>query len=177
MVLVGENRHLRMSDVLSLTLGPFPWPLVNGDDTLRKMNKAALARQNQVLPAETIRDPSDTITDGMSLVQKMKGNNQTFSQHAYSALTHTLHEGVRSHRIAVVFATYQEDSRSRTQGYRTGIFFKSWCRHRIQRWRKFLSSSANKANLIRGTRLEGPITFQRLIIYASSSFSPNDQAR
>ncbi len=109
MVLVGENRHLRMSDVLSLTLGSFPWPLVNGDGTLRKLNKAALARPTQVLPAETIREPSDTITDGMSLVQKMKGNDQTFSQHAYSALTNILHEGVRSHRIAVVFPTYRED--------------------------------------------------------------------
>ena len=75
------------------------------------MNKAALARQKQGLPpTETIREPSDTITDGMSLVQKMKGNNQTFFQHAFSALTHILHEGVRSHRIAVVFATYREDS-------------------------------------------------------------------
>ena len=40
--------------------------------TLRKMNKAALARPTQVLPAETIPEPSVTITDGMSLVQKMK---------------------------------------------------------------------------------------------------------
>ena len=99
-----------MSDVLSLTLGPFPWALVNGDGTLRNMNKAALASQKQVLPAETIPEPSVTITDGMSLVQKMKGNTQTFSQHADSALTHILHEGVNSHRIDVVFNTYREDS-------------------------------------------------------------------
>ena len=81
-----------MSDVLSLTLGPLHWPLVNGDGTLRNMNKAGLGRQKQVLPAETTREPSDTIIDGMSLVQKMKGNDQTFAQHAYSALTHILHE-------------------------------------------------------------------------------------
>ena len=75
-----------------LTLGPFPWPLVNGDETLIKMNKTSLVRQKQILPAETIPEPSDTITDGMSLVQKMKGNDQTFSQHAYSTLTHSIHE-------------------------------------------------------------------------------------
>ena len=88
---------------------PFPHSF-NGGWTLRKMNKAALVRQKQGLPAETITKPSVTITDGMSLVQKMKGNDQTFCQHADSALTHTLHEGVRGPRIDVVFATYREDS-------------------------------------------------------------------
>ena len=76
---------------------------------MRKINKAALARQKQILPAETTPEPSVIITDGMSLVQKMKGNDQTFSQHADSALTHILHEGVRNHRIDLFFATYRED--------------------------------------------------------------------
>ena len=99
-----------MNDVLSLTLGPFHWALVNGDGTLRKTNKADLARQKQVLPTEMIPEPFVTITDGMSLVQKMKGNDQKFPQHADSSLTHILHEGVRSHKIDVVFATYREYS-------------------------------------------------------------------
>ena len=110
MVLVAESRHLRMSDVLSRALGTFPWTLVNGDWTLRKMNKAALVRQKHVLPAETIPEPFVTITDGMSLAQKMQGNDQTFSQQADSALTHILHEGIMTHRIDVFFATYREDS-------------------------------------------------------------------
>ncbi|KAJ8338524.1 hypothetical protein SKAU_G00374900 [Synaphobranchus kaupii] len=123
MVLVAESRHLQMSDVLSHPLGPLPWALANGDGTLRKTNKAALAREleKQVLPAETIPGPSATIIDGMSLVQKMKGNDQTFSQLADSALTQILHEGARSQRIDVV----------------------------VDPWRRFLRSSANKANLIR----------------------------
>ena len=89
---------------------------------MRKTNKAALAREleKQVLPAETIPEPSATIIDGMSLVQKMKGNDQTFSQLSESVLTHILHEGVRSHIIDVVFDTYREDSiknaRDRTGG-------------------------------------------------------------
>ena len=98
MVIVAESRHLRMSDVLSHPLGPLPWVLANGDGTMKKMNKSALAREleKQVLPAETIPEPSATIIDGMSLVQKMKGNDQTFAQLAESALTHILHEGVMS---------------------------------------------------------------------------------
>ena len=138
-----------MRDVLSVTLGSFSWALVNGDGTLRNMNKAALVRPKQVLPAETIPEPSVTITNGMSLVQKMKGNAQTFSQHADSALTHILHEGARSHRIDVVFATYREDLINNGGiSNRDNFRIKVPC-HRIQQWRKFLSSSANKANLIR----------------------------
>ena len=48
--------------------------------------------------------PLVIITHGMSLVQKMKGNYQTFCQLADSALTHILLEGVMSHRIDMVFA-------------------------------------------------------------------------
>ena len=73
MVLVAESHHLRMSDVLSHPLGPLSWALTNGDGTIKKKtNKAALAREleKQVLPAETIPEPSATIIDGMSLVQK-----------------------------------------------------------------------------------------------------------
>ena len=84
--------------------------------------KAALAREleNQVIPAETIHEPSATIIDGMSLVHKMKGNDQTFSQLADSALTHIIREGVRSHRIDVLFDTHLEKSQSRTQRDRAG---------------------------------------------------------
>ncbi|KAJ8367500.1 hypothetical protein AAFF_G00317230 [Aldrovandia affinis] len=129
MVLVAESRHLQMSDVLSHSLGPLPWALANGDGTLRKTNKAVLAREleKQVLPAETIPGPSATIIDGMSLIQKMKDNDQTFSQHAASALTQLLHEGARSQRIDVVFNVYQEDSIKNAEranrGCTTGIQF------------------------------------------------------
>ena len=77
---------------------------------MRKTNKAALVRQKQVLPAGTIPGPTATIIDGSSLVQKTKSNDQPFSQFADAALIHILHEGVRSHRIDVVFDVYQEDS-------------------------------------------------------------------
>ena len=130
---------------------PFPntFALVNGDWTLRKMNKAALARQKQVLPAETVPEPSVTITDGLSLVQDMESNDQTFSQHADSALTHILHELVRRHRIDVAFATYREDSIKNADISNRNIFQNMVPCHRIQQWRNCLSSSANKANLIR----------------------------
>ena len=145
-----------MSEVLSHPLGPLPWSLAKGDGTLRKTSKAALSREleKQVLPAETIPEPSATIIDGMSLVQKMKGNEQTFSQLADSVLTQILHEGARSQRIDVIFDVYREDSIKNAErenwGCTTGIQLRNIAPgHRMQQWRKFLSSSANKANLIR----------------------------
>ena len=45
MVLAAESRYLQMSDVLSHPLGPLPWAFANGDGTMRKPNKAALARE------------------------------------------------------------------------------------------------------------------------------------
>ena len=147
MVLVAESRHLRMSDVLSHPLGLLQWVLANGDGIIRKTNKAALAREleKQVLPVGTIPGPSATMIDGMSLVQKMKGNDQTFAQLAESALTHILHEGVRSHIIDVVFDTYRGDSIKNAErsnrGSTTGIQFPNMAPgHRIQQWRKLLSS-------------------------------------
>jgi len=112
MVITAESRNLQMSDVLALPLGPLPWALANDDGSLRKANKAALAREleKNVSPAEDIPELSATIIDGMSLVQKLKGNDQTFWQLAESTLSHVLHEGSKSHRIDVVFDVYREMS-------------------------------------------------------------------
>jgi len=101
MILVAESRKLHMSDVLAHPLGPLPWALANGDGTLRKTNKAALAREleKNVSAAEVIPEPSATVIDGMSFVQKLKGNGKTFAELAETALSHVLHEGAKSSRI------------------------------------------------------------------------------
>ena len=117
---------------------------------MRTTNKAALAREleRQVLPAETIPERSATIIDDMSLVQMMKGSDQTLSQLVDSALTHILLEGIRSHGIDVVFDTHREDSINNVErsnrGSTTGIQFRNMAPgHRLQQWRKFLSRLAN----------------------------------
>jgi len=47
--------------------------------------------ERNVSPAEVIPETSATIIDGMSLVQKLKGNDKTFSQLAGTALSHAVH--------------------------------------------------------------------------------------
>ena len=44
-ILVTESRRLHMADVLAHPLGPVPWAHANCDGTLRRTNKAALARE------------------------------------------------------------------------------------------------------------------------------------
>ena len=156
MILVAENRKLKMSDVLAHPLGPLPWALASGDGSLRKTNKAALAREleRNVSPAEVIPEPSATIIDGMSLVQKLKGNDKTFSQLARTALSHAVHEGGKSRRIDVVFDVYKEtsikDAERANRSAGTGIHFTNiQPGHNIQQWRKLLGSSSNKASLIK----------------------------
>ena len=77
-----------------------------------KTNKAALAREleKNVSASEVIPEPSATVIDGMSLVQKLKGNDKTFAELAETALSHVLHEGAKSSRIDVVFDVYKETS-------------------------------------------------------------------
>ena len=71
MVLVAQSRVLPMSDVLVHPLGPVSWALANGDESLHKTNKAALARvlEKMVFLAEVIPEPSATIIDGISLAK------------------------------------------------------------------------------------------------------------
>ena len=71
-----------MKDVLSHPLGLLLWALSNSNGSLWKTNKAVLARELEKLasPPEKIPEPSATIIDGMSIVQKVKGNDKTFSE-------------------------------------------------------------------------------------------------
>ena len=156
MILVAQSRDLHLSDVLAHPLGPLPWGLANNDGSLRKTNKAALAREleKNVSPAEFIPKPSATIIDGMSLIQKMKGNEKTFSQLAESAMLMVLHEGAESERIDVVFDVYRDTSIKNAERSNRGadmaIQFRNIAPgHNIQQWRKLLCSSSNKANLIK----------------------------
>jgi len=139
MVIIAESRKLQMRDVLAHPLGPLPWALANGDGSLHKTNKTALAREleKNVSPAEEIPEPSATIIDGMSVVQKLKENDQTFLQLAESALSHVLHEGSKSRHTDIVFDVNREmsikDAEQSNRGSDMGIQLKNIAPgHKIQ---------------------------------------------
>ena len=150
MVLVDQSRDLHMSDVLVHPLGPVPWAFANSDGSLCTTNKTALARvlEKMVFPAEVIPEPSSTIIDGMRLIQRMTSIDKTFSQLAGSALSSILQVVTKSQRIDVVFDVYRV--KNTESGAVMGIQSRNIAPGpSLQRWRKLLCSSSNKASLIK----------------------------
>ena len=145
-----------MSSVLSHPLGPLPCALASPVCSLRKTNKSTLAKELQKdIPAvEAIPNPSACIIEGMSMVQRLKGDHKTFAEIADALMTMILREGATSKRIDVVFDVYRETSikdteREKRGGY-TGIEYKNiQPDHKIQQRRKFLSNPQNKKQLVR----------------------------
>ena len=86
MVVVAQSRKLDMKEVLSHPLGPIPW--AKGDGSLAKTDKSKLMSEigKNVPVAENIAGKSTCIIDGMSVVQKLNGNNKTFRDFAISVL-------------------------------------------------------------------------------------------
>ena len=78
---------MNINDVLPHPLGPLPEALSNADGSLRKTNKAALAREleKHVPPAEAMSIPSTYIIDGMGLVQRMNSNKKQKNKFAQVA--------------------------------------------------------------------------------------------
>lgn len=84
-------------------------------------------------------------------------------------MSHVLHEGAKSSRIDVVFDVYKEtsikDAERVKRGADTGIQFKNIASgHKIQQWRKLLSSPSNKTSLTKflGEDWKGPKQRQKL---------------
>ena len=76
---------------------------------MRKTNKASLASllQKNVQATEDVPANSSAVIDGMSLVQRVKGDQLTFGDVAIILLSMAMKEGVRCNRIDV-FDTYKE---------------------------------------------------------------------
>ena len=141
--------------MLSQPLGPLPWSLATDDGTLRKNKKSSLAKdlQKDVPSAESIPPSSACIIDGMALVQRLKGDGNTFAEIADALMAMVLREGASSKQIDVVFDVYRETSIKNTERERRGCQAGNQYRnlqpdHRVRQWRKFLSNPQNKKQLI-----------------------------
>ena len=151
MILITENRKLQMTKVRSHPLGPLPWALSTADGSLRKTNKAALAKevQKRVPFADVIQQPSECMIDAMTLVQRLKGDYKTFAEVGESLLCLVLHEGSNLNRMNVIFDVYKENSIKNAEREKRGAEFGNEFRniqseHKVQQWRKFLLIPKNK---------------------------------
>ena len=145
-VLIRTSRKLDVKSVLTHPLGPLPWSLGNCYGTLKKTSKSTLAQQleKNVLLAEAIPQPSTCIIDGMSLVQKVHGDNKTFAELSDAIFMSALRTGAESSRIDVVFDVYLDESIKNAErvnrGSDSGILFSNIVAgHKVRQWRGLLS--------------------------------------
>ncbi len=156
MIIIAGNRTLKMSDVLCNLFGPLPWAPASADGSLRKTNKASLAKalQKNITAADVIPQLCTRTIEGMAMVQKIRGDQKTFAEVADSLMSMILHEGTDSQRIDVVFDVYRHDSIKNAErekrGSESGHEFRNIkADHKIHHWRKFLSNSKNESLLIK----------------------------
>jgi len=76
---IAQERSLQMDTILLHPLAPLPWALSTPDGLLRKTNEASLASllQKNVQFSEEVLVNSAAVIDGMSLVQRLKGDHLT----------------------------------------------------------------------------------------------------
>ena len=156
MLLVASSRNLNMKNVLEHPLGPLPWSLANRDETMKKTNRASLARklENMSGAVDEVQQPSAYIIDGMSLVQKMKGEKHTFAEVAHMLFTAVLNVSRGSSRVDVVFDVYNQVSIKEAERIKRnsdgGIKITNiMAGHRVLQWRRLLSCGVSKMKLIR----------------------------
>ena len=75
---MAQAHNLKMEDILSHPLGPLPWALSTSDGLLKKTTTKLPSLQSNVALVEQLPNNFATIVDGMSLVQKVKGEQITF---------------------------------------------------------------------------------------------------
>jgi len=153
-IVIAQERSLQIDTILLHPLGPLPWALSTPDGLLRKTNKASLASllQKNVHFSEEVPVNSAAVIDGMSLVQRLKGDQLTFGDVTITVLSMAIKEGVWCNRIDVVFDTYKElsikNSERQLRGEEPGHQLVNITSTQIVRqWRNFLTRVSNKTSL------------------------------
>ena len=111
-IVVAQTQKLEMKKVLSYPLGPIPLALANADGSLRKTDKAKFTNDiaQNVPVVERFTEKSACNVDGMSIVQKLDGNQKTFGDIAKTVLKIVIREGDKCDRVDVVFDVCREGS-------------------------------------------------------------------
>ena len=157
MIVMGQSRNLNLKDLMCFPLGPLPWSLATPDGSLRKTNKAALAKniKKNAQLQDSLPAHSATIIDGMALVQRAKFDDQqpTFEKIADRIFAMAISEASLSTRLDIVFDTYKPLSikyNERANRARAGVQVQNIAPgQKITQWRKFLAQESNKTSLIK----------------------------
>jgi hypothetical protein len=155
LILISQSRNLTMSDVFCHPLGPLPYELANPDGSIRKTNKSVLGREifGNVSLVKSTPVNSAYIVDAMAMVLRLPINLKTFGDAADCLLRMILHDKALSSRVDVVFDEYRDITIKGGERERRGTpsatrYINIQAGHKIQLWKKFLSTSDNKQQLI-----------------------------
>ena len=147
MIVIAEYRNLHISEVLS---DRFHEHLLSEMARCARRIKPHWQRNSIGMYKPQMLFPNqhqhDSVTDGMNLVQHLRGSQKTFAEIAEFLLSVALDEGTSSDRIDVVFDDYREDAIKSAE--RESEFRSLQADHQVKQWRKFLCSSQNKQALI-----------------------------
>ncbi len=144
-----------MKEVFKYPLGPFPWALAGVMGNLKKTNKSALLNELEKLtePLDSLPDDYASIFDGMAIVQKARATGLTFGELAHQMFQSILLSCRGAKQIDVVFYVYMENSIKSAERLRrsTGnlTFRQLILSYPVKQYNQFLSSTANKRELIR----------------------------
>ena len=118
---------------------------------MKKTNKAVLSKhlESKVLPVEEVPHPSATVIDAMGLMNKLHGENRTFTELSDHVFSQMLHAGHGSDRIHVVFDVHHSDTINSAvrvlRGSTEGIAFSNIMPgHKINNWMQLISCTESK---------------------------------
>ncbi len=121
---------------------------------MKKTNKAVLSKhlESKVLPVEEVPHPSATVIDAMGLMNKLHGENQTFSELSDHVFSQMLHAGHGSDIIDVVFDVYDSDSIKSAECIQRGstegtAFSNIMPGHKIKNWMQLISCMRARTNV------------------------------
>ena len=158
MVVMAQTRLLNLRQVLTFELGPLPWSLATPDGSPCKTQKSKLLAllEGDIQPEEDVPVTAAVIVDAMATLQALTSPPATFGELAQQVFT-TITKSLTTPRCRVDFVidryplvsikTDERLRRLREHGCIRVHILSASQKIPIQ-WKKFLSNSQNKENLL-----------------------------
>ena len=156
LLIIAQCRDISLKDVLTYELGPLPWSLVSADGSLSKTAKSSLHSllEHGLEPMTNHPHADSIIIDFMAVLQSLKHVPTTFSELAEELFDNVIKSSRPALRVDVVTDQYptisikSPERQLRSKGGEIRIKIDSGSQKCPVQWKKYLSCSANKVNLV-----------------------------
>ena len=140
MTIVAQIRQLDIYKKNCHPLGPVPWALSTSSGSMQKTSRAVMSQAFEKLstPVQDLPDNIVTIIDAMSIVQKVKGNHNTFGEVSIAIFRKIFAEAKGSRKIDVVFDRDISIKNIERMGNKSSsaapVFQNILSSHKVQQW-------------------------------------------